>query len=394
MNISNEYNIAKIVLVSSFVSFLIEIIIGNDVFVPVDWHAVVIPCFVYFLAVRNAMKTTFSGPKEERLFLVEIAKAYLLLSSGLSFIFHLRELFGPCGISHRTLLQTCSDVSRNSDPATLSRCRSFLRYVNSYFVDQNKCPWVALGNTLGSIFYAFLFIIRVGLAIVLPGFVHASRLDRQQFTAFDFRNVHATLYACGAFLIAICLLIETLSSVAVHYPLFNLDPCVFYVVGAYTFLAGQTDRSHCSSKKQIWYLCVGVTFLYSMLDFIRNYLLYHVSICSQTDEDVNVSSFCYNEDDINRCLQEIVKSSETFSRLFDCPINKLGPLKANIVKSCQLTRFSFVVVHQGLILSFGKSVDCDDDIANVNGGSKDIARGTDSDSGTAIGSSPTRSRSV
>lgn len=385
MDVSNEYKIAKIAFVSSFVSFFIEIIIGTDVFVPVDWHAVVIPCFVYFLAVRNVMKPSFSASIEERSYLVEIARAYLLVSSGLSFIFHLRELFGPCGISHRTLLQTCSDVSHNSDPVTLSRCRSFLRYVNSYFVDQNKCPWVALGNTLGSIFYVFLFLIRVVLATVLPGFVHASHLNREKLTTFDFRNFNATLYACGLSLISICLLIETLSSVAVHYPLFNLDPCIFYVVGAYIFFTSQTGKSYCNPKRKIWYVCVGVTFLYSTLDFLRNYLLYQVSICSQTDEEVNVNSFCYNDDDINRCLQAVVKSSETISQLFDCPVNKLGPLKAHIVKSCQLTRFSFVVVHQGLILAFSKSIDGEDGLAHMNGGSKDITHGKDSGSGAAVG---------
>ena len=160
MNVTSEYKIANIIFVASFVTLLMEIIIATDIFVPVDWNNVLIPSFVYFLAVRNARKPSTERRSLERLFLIRISRMYLMVSSGMSFFYHLRELLGPCGISHKTLLETCSGMS-GTDPKTLSRCDSFLRNVNSYYVDQNKCPWIVLGNTLGSIFYVILFFVRV-----------------------------------------------------------------------------------------------------------------------------------------------------------------------------------------------------------------------------------------
>jgi hypothetical protein len=97
------------------------------------------------------------------------------------------------------------------------------------------------------------------------------------------------------------------------------------------------------------------------LDFFRNYLLYHVSIC---DQNYTVDKLC-SDGDTNRCLETIFESSETLSKLFDCPINKLGPFKAKLVKNCQLSRFLFLVFHQGLTLAFGKTNRVDNNL-NVN----------------------------
>ncbi len=351
MNLRDEYKISKVVFIASFVTFFVEIIIATDVFVPVDWNNAVIPSFVYFLAVRHARKSTSQRWTEERLLLVKIARSHLMISSGLSFLYHLRELLGPCGISHKTLLETCANLSGDSDPKRLSRCHTFLRNVNSYYLDQNKCAWIVLGNPLGSLFYVSLFSVRVGLAMIGPAFVHLSYSGGGKRTrSIDVLDFQSMLYVCGTSLVSVCLLVETISSVSVHYTLFNVDPCVFYFLGAYAFFSRGTDRNR-DLKENLWRLCVSVTFLYSAADFLRNYLLYHVSICSQ---NFDVDQFCHDDGGTNRCLRTILESSETISKLFDCPVNKLGPWKASIVRNCQLTRFLFLVFHQGLTLAFGK----------------------------------------
>lgn len=349
MEIYLEYKIAKVIFLSSFVTLLIEVIIATDVYVPVDWNHVVIPSAVYLLAVRYCVKPSEYQIDKVKLFLVEVSRIYLITSSGFSFLFHLRELIGPCGISHKTLLEHCSNVSR-LDPKTLLRCERFLKNANSYFIDQNKCPWIALGNTIGSVFYAILFLVRVGLAIILPAFVQTVSFERRpQFASVKLFELQPILYTCGTVVVLTCLVLETLSSVAAHYPLFNIEPCVFYILAAYTCFA---SRKETLVYANIWQLCVSVTFFYSALDFFRNYVLYSISICS---EIYDLDHLCRIED-TSRCLKQLLTSSETISKLYDCPVNKLGPINAKVVKNCQLCRFLVIIFHQGLTLAFQRSI--------------------------------------
>lgn len=350
MEINQEYKIAKVIFLASFVTLLIEVIIATDVYVPVDWNHAVIPSAVYLLVVRHYLKSRESEHDEVKLFALEVSRFFLITSSGLSFVFHLRELLGPCGISHKTLLEQCSNVSR-LNPETMRRCEYFLKNANSYFIDQNKCPWVVLGNAFGSLFYAIMFLVRVGLAIILPAFVEIVTFDRRRFAAVKVFDYQSILYACGSLIVVICLLLETLSSIAVHYPLFNIEPCVFYILGAYMCFISRSEPP-LSTNQNIWVLCVSVTFLYGAVDFFRNYLLYSISICS---ENFNLDHLCRNEDS-SRCLKQILASSETISRLYDCPNNKLGPIKAKIVRNCQLCRFIVVIFHQGLTLALQRPI--------------------------------------
>ena len=350
MNLADEYTVSKIIFLASFVTLLIEIIVATDVFVPVDWNNALIPSFVYFLAVRHVKKSKTQRWREERLLLVKIARWHLAISAGLSFLFHLRELLGPCGVSHKSLLETCAGLSDASDREEISRCHAFLRNVNSYYVDQNKCAWVVFGNFLGSLFYALLFAVRVGMAVLGPAYVHLSHSGDRQAPSINLYDFQSLLYVCGISLVALCLLIETMTSVAAHYPLFDVDPCVFYLLGAYIYFDGRTEKNG-DLKNTLWRLCVSVTFLYSAADFLRNYLLYHVSICGQ---NYDVDQLC-TDGEIDRCLKRILRTSETISKLFDCPINKLGPWKASIVRNCQMSRFLFLIFHQGLTLAFGRT---------------------------------------
>lgn len=337
-----ERFVVRIVLVCAFVSYVIEIILQADVYPPVDWYAVFVPALFYFL-------TTHAKVRDKAL--VELARSSLIVSTGLSFLYHLRELGGPCGYSPVSFPETCDASPNNGE---WSECEKELHSLDEILIDQAKCPWVRLGSRIGSFYYAITFTFRLGAGFILPLVVHV--FSDSEWKRASWRIVVTDpiwLYAVGTLILISCLFVETLTS-KVYYPAYSSGPCALYIVaGIATLEEKRYDAANIYETSDVFSrikrLLAIASVVVSACDITRNQLLYSWGICAA---DGQVKTVCdVGDSSLDSCVRGIMTSSALLSEIRNCPINKLGGSWARVILGSQYLRATVVVLHNSWLIT-------------------------------------------